>query len=140
VFHQSHQTDKVRSRRMNAMSQSSRFLKKFAGLVLLIMTASALPAFALDGTGEPYDALVNNVFFDTYITDALQDVSLQTGVPILTDTTVSGFVTLDLVDVPLPDALRQLAIPGGYTVRWMDGYYLIGSARPESPLFHMLSV
>lgn len=89
---------------------------------------------------EPYDALVNNVFFDMYITDALRDVSLQTDVPILTDTTVAGFVTLDLFDVPLPDALRQLVLPGGYSVRWMDGYYIVGSARPESPLFHILSV
>lgn len=90
--------------------------------------------------GEPYDVLVNNVFFDVFITDALRDVSLQTNVPILTDTTVTGFVTLDLFDVPLPDALRQLALPGGYTVRWLDGYYIVGSARPESPLFHLLSV
>lgn len=90
--------------------------------------------------GEPFDAIVNNVFFDTYITDALQDVSLQTGVPILSDATVAGFVTIDLFDVPLPDALRQLVIPGGYTIRWMDGYYIVGSAKSDSPLFHVLSV
>lgn len=97
-------------------------------------------ADAVEGAAEPYDLLVNNVFFDTYITDALRDISMQTGVPIVTDMTVGGFVTLDLLDVPVPEAIRQLATPGGYTVKWMDGYYIVGSARPDSPLFSILSV
>lgn len=113
------------------------------GLLLLLLLGTMAHVQAEDsfiGVPEPYDLLVNNVFFDTYITDAIRDISMQTGVPILTDVTVGGFITLDLFDVPLPDALRQLAIPGGYTIKWMDGYYIIGSARPDSPLFPILSV
>ena len=113
------------------------------GLLLLLLAGAAVQVYAQEAdyaVPEPWDALVNNVFFDTYITDAIRDVSMQTGVPILTDVTVGGFVTMDLFDVPLPDALRQLVLPGGYTVRWMDGYYIVGSATPGSPLFPVLSV
>lgn len=108
--------------------------------ITLIVALTPQLVVAENESSEPYNELVNNVFFDTYITDAIRDISLQTGVAILTDATVAGFVTIDLFDVPLPDALRQLVVPGGYTIRWMDGYYIIGSARPDSPLFHMLSV
>src|SRR5690606_30718183 len=89
---------------------------------------------------ELYELRVDNIFFDTFIRDALADISLQTGVPIVADTTVTGFVTLELVDVPLPVALEQLLWPAGYTFRWMDGYYLVGSADQQSPLYHVLSV
>lgn len=89
---------------------------------------------------EPHDVLVTNVFFDTFIIDALSDLSLDSGIPILADATVSGFVTVELFDVPLPLALEQLLLPGGYTFRWMDGYYLVGSTRRDSPLFHLLTV
>ena len=113
------------------------------GLLLLLLAGAAVQVYAQEAdyaVPEPWDALVNNVFFDTYITDAIRDVSMQTGVPILTDVTVGGFVTMDLFRRALPDALRQLVLPGGYTVRWMDGYYIVGSATPGSPLFPVLSV
>lgn len=98
------------------------------------------PADELVEGGEPHDVLVTNVFFDTFILDALSDLSLDSGVPILADATVSGFVTLEFFDVPLPLALEQLALPGGFTFKWMDGYYLVGSAQRDGPLFHLLSV
>lgn len=104
------------------------------------VTAQEGNVSAATGVPEPADVLVTNVFFDTFIVDALSDLSLQTGIPILADTTVSGFVTVELFDVPLPLALEQLLLPGGYTFKWMDGYYLVGSARRDSPLFHILSV
>lgn len=97
-------------------------------------------ALAELGTSPPDDVLVTNVFFDTFILDALADLSMDSGIPILADATVSGFVTVDLFDVPLPRALEQLLLPGGYTFRWMDGYYLVGSAQRDGPLFHLLSV
>lgn len=107
----------------------------------LVWNGSIVIASDLEpGNGEPYDVYVDNVFFDMFMADALRDVSLETGVPILADATVSGFISIDLVDVPLPIALRQMALYSGYAVRWMDGYYVIGRADPGSPLFHVLSV
>lgn len=108
-------------------------------VVLLLASAPGLVG-AEEAIPEPTDVLVTNVFFDTFIVDALSDLSLDSGIPILADTTVSGFVTVELFDVPLPRALEQLLLPGGFTFKWMDGYYLVGSADGDSPLFHLLSV
>lgn len=108
-------------------------------LALLFAVGVAGEAAVLD-PAELEEIRVDNFFFDTFIRDALSDISLQTGVPIVVDTTVTGFVTLELVDVPLPRALEQLLWPAGYTFRWMDGYYLVGSADQQSPLYHVLSV
>jgi len=83
---------------------------------------------------------VTNVFVDTYITEALRDVAFETGVNIITDTSVQGFVTLDLVEVPLEEALNQILLPGGYTFTKLDEKtYLVGRADPGSPMFHLLS-
>jgi type II secretory pathway component GspD/PulD (secretin) len=84
--------------------------------------------------------LINNIFADTYITEALQDLAFQAGVSILTDNTVSGFITLELVDVPFEEALDRMVSPGGYIWREINGVYYVGSVDPRSPLFHTLSV
>lgn len=47
------------------------------------VTAQEADAGAAAGVPEPADVLVTNVFFDTFIVDALSDLSLQTGIPIL---------------------------------------------------------
>lgn len=124
--------------------------KERAGRILALAVVVALALLAASWSAaaqesglmisEPMDVLVTNVFFDTFIVDALSDLSMQTGIPILADTTVGGFVTVEFFDVPLPVALEQLLLPGGYTYKWMNGYYLVGSARRDSPLFHVLSV
>lgn len=115
------------------------------GMVVLVVTLLLAGGYASaesveSAVDEPTEVLVTNVFFDTFIVDALSDLSLDSGIPILADATVSGFVTVELFDVPLPLALEQLLLPGGYTYKWMNGYYLVGSARKDSPLFHLLSV
>lgn len=84
--------------------------------------------------------LVSNIFYDTFVVDALSDISVQTGIPIIADTTASGFVTIDLVDVPFEEALARICIPLGLTFRRMDaGYYLVGAATPSNPTFALLS-
>ena len=53
---------------------------------------------------------------------------------------MQGVVTLDLVDVPLDQALRMLALPGGYEVHKIDDFYFIGTADPASPSFRNFAV
>ena len=52
----------------------------------------------------------------------MTELTLQTGVNIILDANVQGVVTLDLVDVP-DQALRMLALPGGYEVHKIDDYF-----------------
>jgi type II secretory pathway component GspD/PulD (secretin) len=54
--------------------------------------------------------------------------------------TVSGFVTMDLVDVEFEEALAWICIPLGLTFRRMDsGYYLVGASTIPNPTFSLLS-
>lgn len=67
---------------------------------------------ALASTSE--QPLVNMLFFETDLREALSEISMQTGVNIMPDQTVSGAVTADLQDVPLEQALKILLFGGGY--------------------------
>lgn len=106
-------------------------------LVVLCIGFCVLSSVAYsEETEEP---LITNVFVDTDIREALQDVAAQAGVIILPDETVSGYVTLELTEVPLSKALEMILAPGGYVATKMDGYYLVGSGHPESPAFRNMA-
>jgi len=83
--------------------------------------------------------LVTNIFQNTFILDALSDISAQTGVTIIADTTVSGFVTLELNEVPLEKALKMILMPGGYIFVRIDDFYFVGAPDPKNPAFRFLA-
>jgi len=83
--------------------------------------------------------LVTNIFQNTFILDALSDISAQTGVTIIADTTVSGFVTLELNEVPLEKALKMILMPGGYIFVKIDDFYFVGAPDPKNPAFRFLA-
>jgi len=86
------------------------------------------------------EGLVSNVFFDTDIRQALSDVAAQTGATIIADETVSGFVSLELTDVPLHEALKLILMAGGYIYEEVDkGVYLVTSTEPDAPGFRYLA-
>ncbi|NLK07325.1 MAG: hypothetical protein GX316_01330 [Firmicutes bacterium] len=110
-------------------SKRSVFLLSILLLVFLVVPSSA-----------EHEIRVSDIFANTFILDVFSDISLQTGVPIVADSMVSGFVTMELDDVPIEDALARICIPFGYTFRFMDdGYYLIGAADINSSTFQILS-
>lgn len=84
--------------------------------------------------------LITNVFYETELREALAAISGQSGINIIADQTVFGFVTLDLIDVPFEEVLRRILSPLGFTFRKMIGYYMVGSAYPDNPSFPLLSV
>ena len=81
--------------------------------LLLVVTVAMLLCIggALAGANDE-QPLVNTLFFETDIREALSEISMQTGVNIIPDQTVSGVVTVDLQDVPLEQALRMILIGG----------------------------
>ena len=95
---------------------------------------------ALPGTAFGDEPTVSIVFVQNDLRDAVTELTLQTGVNIILDANVQGVVTLDLVDVPLDQALRMLALPGGYEVHKIDDFYFIGTADPASPSFRNFAV
>ena len=102
--------------------------------LLLVVTVAMLLCIggALAGANDE-QPLVNTLFFETDIREALSEISMQTGVNIIPDQTVSGVVTVDLQDVPLEQALRMILIGGGYTFRKIDdGFYFVGLPDPRN--------
>lgn len=84
--------------------------------------------------------LITNVFYETELREVLAAISAQSGINIIADQTVYGFISLELTDVPFEEALRRILAPLGFTFRRMVGYYLVGAAYPDNPSFHLLSV
>ncbi len=99
---------------------------------VLIFPASAFST-------ELEQPLVSNYFYDTYILDALSDMSAQTGVTIIADSTVAGFVTIELTDVPLEKALQLVLMSGGYSYVKIDDFYFVGAPDPKSPSFYLIA-
>jgi type II secretory pathway component GspD/PulD (secretin) len=115
--------------------QLSKHIKSF--ILTLFIIVSVLAIYV---TGRGEEILVSDIFHDMFIVDALNNVSVQTGIPIICDSTISGFVTMELNDVPLEEALIRICVPYGYTFRYMeDGYYLVGAADVKNPTFWLLS-
>jgi len=87
-------------------------------------------------TGPLGYPLVSNVFYDTDIRQALSDVAMQTGATIIPDESVMGYVTLDLQDVALEQALKLILMPGGFIYAEVEeGIYLVTSPDPTAPSF-----
>ncbi|NMB20776.1 MAG: secretin [Firmicutes bacterium] len=105
-------------------------------VVLAIILVFGGIAAAEDVQEQP---LVNLFLFDTGIRDALSEITLQTGINIIPDSTVSGRVTADLQDVPLEQALRLILIGGGFSFRKIDDFYFVGLPDPRSTTFRELA-
>lgn len=108
----------------------------FVALLLVPTLAFGLTAHAQDEEAGP---LVSALFFETDLREVLSELVMLTGVNIIADETVHGIVTLDLQDVPLEKALRMLLIGGGYTVRKIDDFYLVGLPDPRGAAFRHLA-
>ena len=83
--------------------------------------------------------LVSNVFIDTDLRQALQDIASQVGVIIVPDESVSGLVTCELQDVPLDKALEIVLAGTGFVVKKTPDYYLVCSSDPKSASFALIS-
>ena len=58
---------------------------------------------------------ITNVFDSEDIINVFRDISAQTGINILAEPSVQGWITLELMEVPLEEALDMIVVPLGYT-------------------------
>ncbi|MGB4373482.1 MAG: hypothetical protein WBI93_07905, partial [Halanaerobiales bacterium] len=90
-------------------------------------------------SAEENQPLVSLLLFETDLREALNEISLQTGVNIIMDQTVSGIVTADIQDLPLEKALQMLLLSGGFTYKKYDDFYFVGLADIKNASFTGLS-
>ncbi len=88
---------------------------------------------------EQQEYLITNSFFETDLRQVLTDLSMETGIPIVWDTTVQGLVTFEAIDQPFEDVLRSILLPAGFVYSSQQGTYFVGSPRPDGPAFALLS-
>jgi type II secretory pathway component GspD/PulD (secretin) len=81
------------------------------------------------------EALISNVFVETDLRQALEDVSAQSGINIIADQSVQGVITVGLQNVTVEEALDLLLAGTGYLVEKNDAYYLVYSADETSDGF-----
>ncbi|KPJ59647.1 MAG: hypothetical protein AMJ46_10510 [Latescibacteria bacterium DG_63] len=93
-----------------------------------------------DGDVGDQGPTVTNVFYETDIRQALADIAALTGISIVPDAFVSGYVTVEFQDTPLEAALERLVTPLGFSFRKIQDYYLVGSPSADSPSFALLTV
>ena len=102
-------------------------------------TTQARPVAARAGQATTRPTLVSNVFVDTDLRQALQDVATQMGATIIADPTVGGQVSCELKDAPLDKAMEILLAGTGYSVKKTPDYYLVYSSDSKSPVFRQVS-
>lgn len=78
-------------------------------------------------------------FIETDIIDALLELSLLTGVSIITDDSIEGVVSINFFDKSIDEAISAIIAPGNYGYKKMDSFIYVGSQSPASPSFHLLS-
>jgi len=107
---------------------------------LFVPTVPAtMPAVPVVVPEMPRDGRVTNVWIDTDIRQAVQDISFQTDTVILCDPTVQGIVSMSIKDMPLTECLERICASGGYSYTKIKDYYIVGKADPGSPLFQCLA-
>ncbi|WP_397543752.1 secretin N-terminal domain-containing protein [Roseovarius salis] len=79
--------------------------------------------------------LVDNVFFQTDLRQALEDISAQTNENIIADPSVQGIVSVTLEKVTIEQALDLVLAGTGYQVLEQPGYYLVFNPDPSAEAF-----
>ena len=98
------------------------------------------PAKEAEASAAKYGGpLVSNSFYETDLRQALMDLSTQSGITIVPDAMVHGYITMDIFDVPLEKALSLILTPLGYGFRKVEDYYIVGSPEKDNPSFPLLA-
>ncbi|BBJ28005.1 type II secretion system protein GspD [Athalassotoga saccharophila] len=86
-----------------------------------------------------FGKLINESFFEMDLRQALSQISYDTGETIIADDSVGGYVTIDLKNVTIDQALNLLLLAGGYSWTKINGVYFVSLATPSSDKFMYFS-
>ena len=82
---------------------------------------------------------VSNVFANTRLAEAINELGQETGVRFIIDPAVAGATSHEFEDTPLDEALEAMLAPYGFVFGVEEDVVVIGTPNPESPLFPRLS-
>lgn len=108
---------------------------RFARRATACWFAIALSASFTIPANAQSSPIVDNVFFQTDLRQALEDIAAQTGINIIADPSVNGIVSVSLEGVPLDQALDLVLAGTGYRVARQPDYYLVFSPDTSADFF-----
>jgi type II secretory pathway component GspD/PulD (secretin) len=82
---------------------------------------------------------ISNIFSETDLRIALQDIATAAQVVIIPDESITGTISCELKGVPLDTALEMVLAGTGFVVKKTPYYYLVSSSDPTSPGFANVS-
>lgn len=100
---------------------------------------AAYLSFGTDPARAQSETGISNVFFQSDLRQAIEDVAAQAGVNIIADPTVQGIVSVTLEDVTVERALDLLIAGTDYRVEKAENYYLVYSPDVSSERFTQIS-
>ncbi len=110
-----------------------------AGILLALAVLAGLPPRTTPPAhGQPpatTQPRISNVFLETDLRQALQDISLQAGTPVIAGPRADGLVTADLMDVPLERALEIVLAGTECKFIRRAGYYLVYHGAAGNPIY-----
>ena len=81
------------------------------------------------------ESRVNNVFLETDLRQAIEDIAAQAGVNIIADPSVQGLVSLTLTDVSVEKALDLVLTGTPYQVHATEDYFLVFNPDETTGIF-----
>lgn len=106
------------------------------GFTLLVLVLSVAGFHTNSITANAQSApTVDNIFFQTDLRQAIEDIAAQTGVNIIADPGVQGIVSVSLDSVPLNRALELVLAGTGYRVYNREDYILIFNPDASADFF-----
>ncbi len=104
----------------------------------IVIAPELLPGLP-DPRGNLTNPLINEIFEQTEIREAIDIIASVSGETVVVDESIGGLVTLQIKDASFEQALEMLLLPLGLVYVQHEGTYLVSPADPESPLFNMIS-
>ena len=77
--------------------------------------------------------LIDVSFIEADIMDAVLELSLLTGISIITDDSIGGMVSVNFVGKSLDEVLEAIIAPGNYGYKKYDSFIYVGSQSPGFP-------
>ncbi len=112
----------------------------FTAILITVGLTGVAGTATIGNTSSATELKVTNVFYQTDIREALQDIAAQVGINIVVDDSVEGVVSLTLKDVPLDKALEMICAAGGLDYVQQPGYIVVLRPSPDNPVFLTNSV
>lgn len=105
-------------------------------IALWRVAVMAWAVFAFSGMGTAQSQpLVNNVFFQTDLRQAIEDIAAQTAVNVIADPSVEGIVSVTIENATIESALNLVLAGTGYRVSRQPDYYLVFDPDVDADFF-----